>query len=479
MRKPFLILLLLVACLIPAARSQAPIVATPVGSVPLPWGLSNLSVIDSTLYACQNGVLVSAPTTAPAITALLPDTIVGRLCPEAVYVVRNSRDSLLYFSTGSEQAMNTSLNVHTNARLFKNRRVEVKSWYRDICHPVFSPDGNAMVFSSKGKVGLGGYDLWYSHWNGSRWSSPINLGNTINTQGNEISPVFYGGYLVFASDGMPGAPEGFNLYAVRIKSGAKADDIIFDSYVVQPLPEPINSNGDDWEMAFDPDGDGGYWLSTRNGKEQLFTFTGDLDGVMLTGHVVDEHQRPVSAADIRLLRQGRLVASATSDSAGAYHLFALPDNDYRLLVTRQDYYNYNKTVSLVRPSEHLLIASQTADITLSRLPFGRVMVFDNLFQEDGDVELTASARQSLQPIVDYLRDNGNVLAQFTLYCSQEDDASYREMIIARRISNIQRYVESCLPSGAQISYKDGWKNDIINAQGMQGNAVCVELFPKE
>ena len=425
MRKPFLILLLLVACLISAARSQAPIVATPVGSVPLPWGLSNLSVIDSTLYACQNGVLVSAPTTAPAITALLPDTIVGRLCPEAVYVVRNSRDSLLYFSTGSEQAMNTSLNVHTNARLFKNRRVEVKSWYRDICQ------------------------------------------------------VFYGGYLVFASDGMPGAPEGFNLYAVRIKSGAKADEIIFDSYVVQPLPEPINSNGDDWEMAFDPDGDGGYWLSTRNGKEQLFTFTGDLDGVMLNGHVVDEHQRPVSAADIRLLRQGRLVASATSDSAGAYHLFALPDNDYRLLVTRQDYYNYNKTVSLVRPSEQLLIASQTADITLSRLPFGRVMVFDNLFQEDGDVELTASARQSLQPIVDYLRDNGNVLAQFTLYCSQEDDASYREMIIARRISNIQRYVESCLPSGAQISYKDGWKNDIINAQGMPGNAVCVELFPKE
>ena len=163
MRKPFLILLLLVACLIPAAHSQAPIVATPVGSVPLPWGLSNLSVIDSTLYACQNGVLVSAPTTAPAITALLPDTIVGRLCSEAVYVVRNSRDSLLYFSTGSEQAMNTSLNVHTNARLFKNRRVEVKSWYRDICHPVFSPDGNAMVFSSKGKVGLGAYDLWYSH----------------------------------------------------------------------------------------------------------------------------------------------------------------------------------------------------------------------------------------------------------------------------------------------------------------------------
>ena len=107
------------------------------------------------------------------------------------------------------------------------------------------------------------------------------------------------------------------------------------------------------------------------------------------------------------------------------------------------------------------------------------MVFDNLFQEDGDVELTASARQSLQPIVDYLRDNGNVLAQFTLYCSQEDDASYREMIIARRISNIQRYIESCLPSGTQISYKDGWKNDIINAQGMQGNAVCVELFPKE
>lgn len=476
-RLPIISIFVFVASLLSVVNAQPPISVTPVTSVPLPWGLSNLTMIDGRLYANQNGVLFCATPTDGVISTLNPDTTVARLCTGANYVVRNGGDSLFYFTT-AETTPPYSFNVHTNARFFKNRHVEIKSWFRDICHPVFSADGNTLIFSSKGKVGLGGYDLWCSFWNGKRWSKPVNLGNTINTVGDEICPVFYGNYLVYSSNGMPGAPAGFSLYAVRIPQSSKVDDVIFANYVVQPLPEPINSAGDDREMAFDLKTNRGYWLSNRNGHDQLFTFSGDLDGVMLTGIVSDDHGRPIPSVDVRLLDSGRLVSAVQTDSTGTYRLFSQPGDDYCLQVSKPEFFQVAKTVTLIRPNEDLLIASQVQNITLSRLPFDRVMIFDNIYAESSDIELTPQAEETLQPVVNYLRDNPNIVAEFTLYSSQTDDEMYANLVIERRISNIQRYLKSCLPSDVRILFKNGIENGEKAPLDNVKDAVFVELFRK-
>lgn len=472
-----LLLILLLLALMPLSRlwAQALIVVTPVSGLSLPWGLSNLSVVDGHLFAYQNGVLVSAVTSGSVVTSLSPDTVLTPLCPGANYVVRNGADSLLYFTTLNESEP-SSFNVHTNARFFKNRQVELKSWFREVTHPIFTADGTTVIFSAKGKVGLGGNDLWCSFWNGKRWSKPVNMGNIINTPGDEICPVFYGNYLLFASNGVPGALPGFHLYAVRFPSGSKADDVIFANYVVQPLPQPLNSAGDDTELAFDPATGRGYWLSTRHGLQQLFTFTGRLDGVMLSGTVTDSRGNPVPQADVRLFASGRLVAEVATDSAGSYSLFAHPADGYTLQVSKPDFFRYVKSVSLYRSNEELLIASQTHNVTLARLPFGRVMVFDNIFRESGDIELTPQSEEALQPIVDYLRDNPNVVAEFTLYSSQVADQMYANLVIERRISNLQHYMKSCLPSGVRILYKNGVENGQKSPLGEVGDAVFIELF---
>ena len=196
-----LLLILPLLTLLPLSHlwAQAPIVVTPVSGLSLPWGLSNLSVVDGHLFAYQNGVLVSAVTSGSVVTSLSPDTVLTPLCPGANYVVRNGADSLLYFTTLNESEP-SSFNVHTNARFFKNRQVELKSWFREVTHPIFTADGTTVIFSASGKVGLGGNDLWCSFWNGKRWSKPVNMGNIINTPGDEICPVFYGNYLLFASN---------------------------------------------------------------------------------------------------------------------------------------------------------------------------------------------------------------------------------------------------------------------------------------
>ncbi|MEL6867293.1 MAG: hypothetical protein AAFP19_22900, partial [Bacteroidota bacterium] len=65
--------------------------------------------------------------------------------------------------------------------------------------------GNTVLFfSSNMSGGYGGYDLYYSTVNGDEFMPPVNLGNVINSKGNEETPYYLDGKLFFSSDHHPG-----------------------------------------------------------------------------------------------------------------------------------------------------------------------------------------------------------------------------------------------------------------------------------
>ena len=154
-------------------------------------------------------------------------------------------------------------------------------------------------------MGLGGYDLWCSLWNGHRWTRPINLGNSINTPGDETNPVFYNNYLIFTSDSVPGGQPGNNLYALYLREATSIDEIIFGTYTIQSLPYPINSGSNDMNMAFHHSSSQGWWISSRSGKRELYSFVGQLAGVMLSGTASDTYNSPLPHANISIALDGR------------------------------------------------------------------------------------------------------------------------------------------------------------------------------
>lgn len=84
--------------------------------------------------------------------------------------------------------------------------------------------GDLMVFTSDRDGGFGGFDLWYSAWDGSAWSAPVNFGEEINTEYNEYRPivipldheVLLNNLLIFSSD-RPGGLGGYDLYYTGMK----------------------------------------------------------------------------------------------------------------------------------------------------------------------------------------------------------------------------------------------------------------------
>jgi hypothetical protein len=80
---------------------------------------------------------------------------------------------------------------------------------------------NVMVFASDRPGGFGGYDLYYSVLKNNAWSSPVNMGEKINTSSNECRPIivqrglFQNSLIIFSSD-RPGGHGGYDLYYAGI-----------------------------------------------------------------------------------------------------------------------------------------------------------------------------------------------------------------------------------------------------------------------
>ena len=114
--------------------------------------------------------------------------------------------------------------------------------------PSLSIDGQTLYFVSDRKGGQGGMDIWCSHLVEGRWTSPVNLGPTINTPGDEKSPfiAFDNHRLFFSSNGHVGMG-GMDLFVCR-----KINDTTWSE--PENLGFPINTSGDESSLIVSPDG---------------------------------------------------------------------------------------------------------------------------------------------------------------------------------------------------------------------------------
>jgi hypothetical protein len=128
-------------------------------------------------------------------------------------------------------------------------------------HPSVSPSGNFIVFASDRPGGRGGTDLWIAKRNDDgEWQPPVNLGESLNSQDDEISPFFASeDSLYFASNGF-GGKGGFEIF-LAVRSGAKWQAPV-------PVVE-LNSEYDDMDFIM---------LPARQGEHRLCVFASNRPG---------------------------------------------------------------------------------------------------------------------------------------------------------------------------------------------------------
>lgn len=123
-------------------------------------------------------------------------------------------------------------------------------------HPVLTPRGDTIYFVSDMPGGQGGTDIYSCIWKDDNWGQPVNLGDAVNSSGNEMFPSINGNQLYFASDGLAGFG-GLDIFRITLANGkwSKAENV----------GQPINSSFDDFAMILDSRGKKGFFSSNRPG----------------------------------------------------------------------------------------------------------------------------------------------------------------------------------------------------------------------
>lgn len=168
-----------------------------------------------------------------------------------------------------------------------------------VAYPSLSPDGNTLYFAANRSDSFGGMDLYVSKWDRDeeRWGNPVNMGADINTEGNEIYPMFSpDGRFSFASDGHPGLG-GLDIFFADLRK---------PKIEVSNPGMPINTPSDDFGLMYIGD-QFGYFCSDRNaqaGGDDLFWWESMNEVIEANIVLMDDAGNPMypSRIEIKNLR---------------------------------------------------------------------------------------------------------------------------------------------------------------------------------
>lgn len=143
------------------------------------------------------------------------------------------------------------------------------------CHPALSPDGQRLYFASDRPGGFGGLDLYVTHFVDGDWQEPMNLGEEVNSTGNEVFPFIGADETLYYSSGGFQGMGGLDLY--KVEKERRYDESTWTGRT--NMGTPFNSSKDDFGFYVDPDGSNGFLTSNRvggKGGDDIYCWEGDL-----------------------------------------------------------------------------------------------------------------------------------------------------------------------------------------------------------
>lgn len=155
---------------------------------------------------------------------------IGEPLPGNVGAFALHGDQLIFAGSAREGMIGKSM-LYT-ARL-NGSRIEAVRYAGDHLHwdeytwfsqPAFSPCGNVLFLAAERPYGRGGTDIWFSLKKNGKWTEPVNCGQMVNSQCDELTPYIShdGKTLYFASAGHS-TVGGFDIFQSDIKKDFWAD----------------------------------------------------------------------------------------------------------------------------------------------------------------------------------------------------------------------------------------------------------------
>lgn len=208
---------------------------------------------------------------------------------------------------------------------------EYNSDQYSVCHPSISADGNTLYFSSDMPGTLGGMDIFYVTKKEGKWSQPINMGESVNTLGNEVFPsTDLAGNLYFSSDGQMGLG-GLDVFKAISSNGNITS--------ISNVGAPINSSDDDFAFLPIADGSKGYFTSNRIAEgenDDIYFFTKECNSLYIV--VKDaQNMQLLPGTKVSISENGIKNDERVVDSSGGFTLCTKAGVNYEFTAEKENY----------------------------------------------------------------------------------------------------------------------------------------------
>lgn len=325
--------------------------------------------------------------------------------------------------------------------------------------PVISSDGNTLYFSSTRKGGKGRSDIYMSRKIGEndaghpKWSKPVNLGDSVNTPGDEYAPFIHADNktLYFSSNyhlGMGGQ----DIFMVKKKGENEWS-------TPKNLGYPINKNTDEIGLFIDAPGNYAYYATDdTETKRSIYRFgvPEEIKPEYVTYVKVfvrdKDTFRPLSAiVNLFDVQSGETIMNIEAEGSDGSALVSLPVNKrYGLMVEKSGYLFYSDHFDLVEKNENFV---KELTIDLQPIKKGYTVVLNNVFFKFNSYELSDESIAELQRVLSFLEQNSKLHVEISGHTDNQGEKAYNQQLSKQRAKAVYDYLIANGISAESLSFK--------------------------
>ncbi|GJM35259.1 MAG: hypothetical protein DHS20C18_42600 [Saprospiraceae bacterium] len=312
-----------------------------------------------------------------------------------------------------------------------------------------------LFFSSNMEGGEGGMDLFYATYEGSgKYSDPVSLGAVINTVGDELTPYYHDGTLYFSSTGHPGIG-GFDIF-YSVWDGANWSE-------PKNMGKVYNTMVDDLYFRMDEEGYKGFLTSNREGGrsahgktccDDIYSFEiAKLYADLVVGVFDDATKQPLFGATVSLVEMTNDTPgtpdSKTNSTANKFEYGLGLEKPYKVAVSHPDYFPDSMTLNTVgltdsKTFQHNFILKakpkpppEPEYITIVE---EKPIVLENILYDFDDDRIRQSAEVDLELVYEIMTEHDSMKVELGSHTDNRGKDNYNADLSQRRAESARRWL---------------------------------------
>lgn len=297
-------------------------------------------------------------------------------------------------------------------------------------HPAISPDGEWLYFVSDMPGGKGGLDIWRIRLTANGPVGVENLGDPINTPGDEMFPSFRpNGDFYFSSDGHPGFG-GLDIFIATVGEDGR--------YHLSHPGYPLNSQGDDFGMTFQGQLNQGFFSSNRGdgrGWDHIFSFYNPEIVQTVRGWIYEQDGYELTSGEARIVGSDGTNMRLGVRGDGSFEYVVKPGVDYIILGMCGGFLNHKEEIHVDSVKE-----SKVYDLQFPLASISAPVLIDNIFYAFDKATLLPESKNALDSLVLMLNENPNITIELSAHTDYRGAEAYNKTLSQKRAESVVRYL---------------------------------------